>query len=74
MMLDLDWYIKSPLDFEYKNYILLSYLSELDTSFADHNLSPYLLYTEKLIEELKTFVEVTNHFKGTLKREWYSLF
>ena len=28
-MLKLDWYIELPIDFEYKNYILLSYLKEI---------------------------------------------
>lgn len=54
-MLKLDWYIEHPLDFEYKNYILLDYLQSVDKSYQLHQLSPYLLWTEKLVHELKDF-------------------
>jgi hypothetical protein len=29
-MLNIDWYIEHPLDFEYKNYILLDYIQSVD--------------------------------------------
>ena len=54
-MLKLDWYIEHPIDFEYKNYILLDYLQSVDKSYQLHQLSPYLLWTEKLTLELKDF-------------------
>lgn len=69
-MLELDWYIKSPIDFEYKNYILLDYLSKMDNAFAIHKLSPYLLYTEKLIKELNNFKLKAISFKESLKKEF----
>lgn len=61
-MLDINWYYTIPIDFEYKNYILLSYLSEIDKSFAIGKLSPYLLHTEKLIKELKGYEDVIKKF------------
>lgn len=54
-MLRIDWYLEQPLDFEYKNYILLDYIQSVDKSFGLHQLSPYLLWTEKLSNELKFF-------------------
>ena len=54
-MLKVDWYLEQPLDFEYKNYILLDYIQSLDKSYQIHQLSPYLLWTEQLITELKDF-------------------
>ena len=68
-MLDLNWYYKIPIDFEYKNYILLGYLSEIDISFSERKLSPYLLYTEKLITELNHFNNNLENFKKSLKKE-----
>jgi len=54
-MLKVDWYLEHPLDFEYKNYILLDYIQSVDKSFQILKLSPYLLWTEKLLFELKDF-------------------
>jgi hypothetical protein len=54
-MLKIDWYLDQPLDFEYKNYVLLDYIQSLDKSYQLHQLSPYLLWTEKLVIELKNF-------------------
>jgi hypothetical protein len=68
-MLELDWYIKPCIDFEYQNYILLDYLSQIDKSFAIHQLSPYLLYTEKLIAELEVFRINMKLFEKELKRD-----
>ena len=51
-MLKIDWYLEHPLDFEYKNYILLDYILSIDKSYQLHQLSPYLLWTENLINEL----------------------
>lgn len=68
-MLELDWYIKPCIDFEYQNYILLDYLSQIDKSFAIHQLSPYLLYTEKLIGELEVFRMNIKLFEKEIKRD-----
>jgi len=68
-MLSLTFYVEPPLDFEYKNYILLHYLSEIDESFASHKLSPYLLYTEKLVKELSSFNKNLINFKSSLKKD-----
>jgi hypothetical protein len=68
-MLDLDWYIKPCIDFEYQNYILLDYLSKIDSAFAIHNLSPYLLHTEKLIGELEIFRMNMKLFEKEIKRD-----
>lgn len=54
-MLKVDWYLEYPLDFEYKNYILLDYIQSIDGSFKQHKLSPYLLWTEKMLLELYDF-------------------
>lgn len=69
-MLKLDWYIEHPIDFEYKNYILLDYLQSVDKSYQLHQLSPYLLWTEKLTSELRDFNLKKNLFiKLTEKKE-----
>lgn len=68
-MLELDWYIKPPHDFEYHNYLLLAYLSEIDQSFSVRKLSPYLLHTEKLIGELEVFRMNLVLFEKEIKRD-----
>lgn len=62
-MLKFDFYYQPPIDFEHKNYVLLSYLKEIDESYSYHKLSPYLLYTEKLVQDMKLFQD--NEWKFT---------
>lgn len=68
-MLGLDWFLSEPIDFEHKNYLLLSYVSELENSYSIRRLSPYLLWTEKLVTELKIFKENLQNFESSLRRE-----
>ena len=68
-MLQLDWFYQSPLDFEHKNYLLLQYLKSVDDSYSNHILSPYLLWTEKLVKELQEFKIKTQYLESSLKRE-----
>jgi hypothetical protein len=70
-MLNLDWYFQEPIDFEHKNYILLAYLQEVDFSFSQKKLSPYLLHTELLVKDMKFFIgaefELRKKFIGDIK-------
>lgn len=68
-MLSLDWYKEAPIDFEHKNYLLLDYLSKIDTSYSQLKLSPYLLWTEKLVQELEQFKINIQMFESSLKKE-----
>ena len=68
-MLKVGWYFESPIDFEHKNYLLLDYLSKVDNSFSEHKLSPYLLWTEKLIKDLSNFRTDLLLFNKSLKRD-----
>jgi hypothetical protein len=72
-MLQLDWFYQSPLDFEHKNYLLLQYLKSIDDSYSEHRLSPYLLWTEKLVKELQDFKLKTTYFESTIKRDIISI-
>jgi hypothetical protein len=68
-MLQLDWFYQSPIDFEHKNYLLLQYLKSVDDSYSQHILSPYLLWTEKLVKELKDFNNKVNEIESNIKKE-----
>lgn len=68
-MLKVDWYLEQPLDFEYKNYILLDYIQSIDTNFKIHKLSPYLLWTEKLVFELKDFSQKRYDFYKSFEKK-----
>lgn len=72
-MLQLDWYYQSPLDFEHKNYLLLQYLKSIDDSYSEHKLSPYLLWTEKLVSELESFRIKSNYIESVIKRDMLSI-
>lgn len=70
-MLNLDWFYQCPIDFEHKNYLLLQYLKSVDDNYSQHILSPYLLWTEKLVKELKDFrkkvVEIESNIKTDIQ-------
>ena len=68
-MLKADWFIEYPIDFEYKNYILLDYIQSIDNSYKIHQLSPYLLWTEKLVLELKDFSQKRYDFYKSFERK-----
>jgi len=67
-MLKIDWYLEHPIDFEYKNYILLDYILSIDKSYQIHKLSPYLLWTENLVNELKYFELKRSQFLENTKQ------
>lgn len=72
-MLRIDWYYQSPLDFEHKNYLLLQYLKIVDDSYSKRILSPYLLWTEKLVKELKDFRNKVSIVEFKMKKELKSI-
>lgn len=72
-MLKVDWFLEYPLDFEYKNYILLDYIQSVDNSYKIHRLSPYLLWTERMVIELKDFTKKKTDFFTLLQKKKFIL-
>ena len=72
--LNLDWYFESPLDFELKQYRLLSYLRVVEDSFLLKKLSPHLLHLEKIKTELINFKESYHNLYGGLLKNKYFYF
>ncbi len=72
-MLNLNWYAEEPIDFEHKNYILLDYVMRVDESYANLRLSPYLLWTQKLIEDIDTFLSNYRGFMSNLPKRVESI-
>ena len=68
-MLNIDFFYTAPIDFEYQNYVLLGYLSEVDISFGKLHLSPHLLHMEKLVGELEVFRMNMKLFEKEIKRD-----
>jgi len=68
------WYIESPIDFEHKQYVLLSYLQTVDGSFIDKKLSPHLLHMERMISEMVNFKESFSDIKKRFDKERYIFF
>lgn len=72
-MLSVDWFIEPPMDFEQKNYLLLDYVQQIDNSFKVQKLSPYILHTEKLIEEMNRFKENRLKMRDALRKKKLNL-
>lgn len=72
--LNLCWYFESPLDFELKQYKLLSYLREVEDSFLLKKLSPHLLHLEKIKKELTNFKGSYDNLYGGLVKNEYIFF
>jgi hypothetical protein len=68
-LLQLDWYYQPPIDIEHKQYKLFSYLKTIDEAFYDHHFSPYLLHTEKLVEEMRISLLTINNFSKSLTKK-----
>ena len=73
-IIPITWYIESPIDFEHKQYVLLSYLQTVDGSFIDKKLSPHLLHMEKMIYEMMNFRESFSDMKRRFDKERYIFF
>lgn len=67
-LLKLTWWMDDPIDYEYKQYILLDYLQKIERYFYDREFSPYLLYTEKLYEEMAISLEYIEAFEESITK------
>ena len=65
-LLKLTWWMEDPIDYEYKQYILLDYLQKVERHFYDRDFSPYLLHTEKLYEEMAISLEFIEAFEASI--------
>ncbi len=74
VVLTIDWYIKPPIDFEHKQYVLFAYLQKVDKSFMEKKLSPYFLNLEKLLFELNNFNLSYQELLKKFERERYVYF
>ena len=73
-LITLKWYTESPIDFEHKQYVLLSYLKKVDDSFIKKILSPHLLHMEEMIKELNFFKENLKETKKMFDKNRYIYF
>lgn len=73
-LLSLTWYVDTPLDSEYKEYLLFSYLQKVDYDFHNKILSPHLLHLERLIDELIIFESSFKEIKKTFNKNRYIYF
>jgi len=73
-LLSITWYAESPIDLEYKEYILLAYLQKVDKSFNDKVLSPHLLHMEKMIDDMHSFASSFNKIKKDFDKNRYVYF
>tara|TARA_Y100000389_G_scaffold180729_1_gene195790 strand:- start:1625 stop:2002 length:378 start_codon:yes stop_codon:yes gene_type:complete len=65
-LLKLTWWMDDPIDYEYKQYILLDYLQKIESHFINRDFSPYLLHTEKLYEEMAINLDFISTFENEM--------
>ena len=74
-LLPVDWYLVSPIDYELKQYTILSYLQSVDTDFILKKFSPHLLHMECMVKDMIGFQEsLINIRKGFDKQRYFLLF
>jgi hypothetical protein len=73
-IISIKWYVESPIDFEYKQYKLLSYLQVVDSSFMNRCLSPHLLHMENMVREMYFFKSSFNDMKKVFDKNRYIYF
>jgi hypothetical protein len=70
-IIPLNWYFESPIDFEHKQYVILSYLQTVDSYFIQKRLSPHLLHMESMIIEMLYFQESLANMRKRFDKERY---
>lgn len=71
--ISIKWYTESPIDFEHKQYLILSYLQKVDSDFIIKKLSPHLLHMESMIKDMRCFEESFYYMKKRFDKERYVL-
>ena len=70
-VIPLKWYTESPIDFEHKQYVILSYLQKVDSSFIEKRLSPHLLHMESMVKDMLNFQYALGDMKKRFDKERY---
>ena len=73
-IIPITWYTESPIDFEHKQYVLLSYLQIVDSSFIQKKLSPHFLHMEKMVVDMLKFQQSFELMKKRFDKERYIFF
>ena len=51
-LLEINWWLNDPVDFEHKKWIFLAYLKKLDEAFYINKFSPFLLHSEMILSDM----------------------
>jgi len=73
-LLEINWYIQPPVDFEHKEYLLYAFLQKVDQSYQKRVVSPYLLHMERVKNDMEKFKENIIGFRNDLNRVRYRWF
>lgn len=73
-IIPVNWYSESPIDFEFKQYTLLSYLQKVDACFIERKLSPHLLHMESMINEMVKFQSAFKDMYKSFDKNRYTFF
>ena len=59
--MELDWIIKEPIDYEYKQYLLLDYFQKVEKDFEDFKLYPRFREISLHLANIKSIVSDRNY-------------
>ena len=72
-LLGFDWWMEPPIDFEHKKWLLLDYLQKQDNDFYNQIFSPWLLHSEKLVNNMILSYESITYSQEKLTKKELSM-
>jgi len=63
------WYYENPIDFEHKQWVLFAYLKNVDEAFYNRIFSPWLLHTEKIVDDMRISLDYIESFKRKITKK-----
>lgn len=61
-LLDVDWALKEPIDFEHKKYVLLSYVQKCEKNFSEYKLYPTFVELSLHLANVQTIFKEGHYF------------
>ena len=68
MKMDYDWFLKKPIDFEHKKYVLLDFLKKVDEDFSFGKIYPSFTEVAFQMASVQNFLRNRKYF--SLKKEF----
>lgn len=63
------WFVSRPIDLEHKQYVLMAYIRDAETSFMSNQIRPFFEDVRGQIKNLESYISI----RGILKTDAYNL-